>query len=77
MKFQNNYYIEQVVKVQADAETFYIMYEVKSDAFEGFRYEIYEDDGNGNGTIVCDGTDMLRMRSMVLRLGDFIQWGIK
>jgi hypothetical protein len=37
-------------------------------------YQLYDDDGRGNGSLICTGTSLKRMRSLILRLGQFVEW---
>lgn len=37
-------------------------------------FDLFDDDGRGNGTMICRGTNRNAMTSMVLRLGEFVEW---
>lgn len=51
----------------------YILYEMRD---EGRTcYDIYDDDGEGNGVQICRGYNLSRMLLLTLRLGVFIEWG--
>lgn len=52
----------------------YVLYETED--HEGINcFDLYDDDGKGNGTMICRGYHEGRMRSLTLRLGEFVEWG--
>jgi hypothetical protein len=64
---------DQIIKVRQSYDRSYVVYEtVDDDGKECF--DVYEDDGEGNGTQVARGYNIIRIRSMVLCLGEFIEW---
>lgn len=74
---------EQVVRVNSNERTgdesgdewtvFYALYRVHTE--EGVVvYDLYDDDGFGNGTMICRGTHRSRMVSLTMRLGTFVEW---
>ncbi len=68
---------DQRIKVRDSRsdDRYYVVYEtIDEDNGDVQCFDIYEDDGEGNGTMVCRGHDMNRIRSMVLSLGEFIEW---
>lgn len=68
---------QQVMKVRdsRSSDRFYVVYEtVDEDKGNCQCFDVYEDDGAGNGTMVCRGYNIIRIRSMVLSLGEFIEW---
>jgi hypothetical protein len=51
----------------------YVLMETEDD--DGRRcFDLYTDDGEGNGNKVCRGYHETDMRSMTLRLGEFVEW---
>lgn len=51
----------------------YVLYRTYNE--EGNRcYELYLDDGKGNGNLICRGTNEAEMRRLTLRLGEFVEW---
>ena len=54
---------------------YYVLYDTEDDDCH-VCYDLYEEDGNGNGKIVCRGYNINRMRSLTLRLGEFVEWGV-
>ena len=47
-----------------------------SDFYSGLQcFDLYTDDGQGNGVKVCSGDNHATMRSLALKLGDFVNWG--
>lgn len=79
---QTEYRFEQVVKVVTDDwdsdhgdewRVHYVLYEtVTDDGAECF--DLYEDDGEGNGTQIARGFNKSRMVSLTLRLGAWVEW---
>lgn len=51
----------------------YVLYETVDDD-DVKCYDLYDDDGRGNGTQICRGYNLDRMRSLVLSLGDLVEW---
>lgn len=52
----------------------YVLYETVDD--DGTRcFDLYSDDGEGNGDMIARGYDVHAMRSLTLRLGAFVAWG--
>ena len=51
----------------------YVLYKTLDDEYR-VCYDIYTDDGLGNGVKVCRGYNANHMRSMTLQLGRFIEW---
>lgn len=52
----------------------YVLYETADE--QGAKcFDLYEDDGHGNGVMLCRGHHESRMRSLALRLGEFVEWG--
>ena len=77
--------MEQIVKVVSDEydgnedgvewRIHYILFETDDD--DGLKcFDLYDDDGRGNGTMICRGYNLIRMRSLTLRLGDFVEWKV-
>ncbi len=75
--------MEQVAKVRGEAtngdefghewrEHFVLYRNEDDDGVECF--DLYEDDGAGNGAMVCRGYHHGRMRSLTLALGELIEW---
>jgi hypothetical protein len=74
---------EQVVKVRSDEtdgdETgrhwtvHYILFHDQDDDGRDC-YDLYTDDGAGNGKMICRGYNKNTMVSLTLRLGEFVAW---
>jgi hypothetical protein len=51
----------------------YVLY--RNEDHEGSPcFDIYEDDGAGNGVMLCRGWKESAMRSLILSLGDLVEW---
>lgn len=79
--------MKQICKVRTDIvdgdeggnewKVHYILYELDEPTdYEGVhhKFEIYEDDGAGNGVFVCSGFSRRLMRGLILQLGEFVEW---
>ena len=54
----------------------YVLYKTIDD--DGAHcFDLYKDDGRGNGDMIARGYNEAAMRSLVLRLGKFLEWGVK
>lgn len=75
---------EQVVKVVSQEwdgddvgnewQVHYVLYRTRDD--DGAEcFDLYSDDGEGNGDMVTRGYNHAAMRSLTLKLGHFLEWG--
>lgn len=75
--------MKQVLRIdpnETDADTFgnewrvfYVLYQVEDD--NGTTcFDLFTDDGQGNGNMICRGYNLPDMRHMALRLGEFVEW---
>lgn len=73
---------EQIVRVESqetNADQFggwnvhYVVYRTRDD--DGREcFDLYDDDGRGNGVKIARGYHQGRMVSLCLRLGEFVEW---
>lgn len=75
--------MQQIVKVVSDETTgdvfgnewreHYVLYADNDD--DGVPcFDLYTDDGQGNGNMICRGYNQGAMRSLTLRLGTWVAW---
>lgn len=51
----------------------YILYRSQDDDGRAC-FDLYSDDGEGNGDLIARGHNETKMRSLLLRLGTFVEW---
>lgn len=80
--------MEQICKVLSgewDGDSFgnewpvhYVLYRTTDDSGGEFHgrecFDLYSDDGAGNGDFIARGHNLIQMRSLTLRLGEFVEW---
>lgn len=56
----------------------YILYETTSNEKVQYNsiynFEIYDDDGMGNGNFICAGYSISKMINLMRKLGKFVEW---
>lgn len=80
------YQFEQIVKVKSDEwdgdesghhwQTHYVLYQTNDD-LDGNGHEcfdLYDDDGEGNGDMIARGYNKSQMVHLTLKLGEFVEW---
>lgn len=80
---KNEFVFDQVAKVVTDEydgddaghewAVHYVLYRTTDDDGR-VCFDLYEDDGEGNGTQIARGYHQHRMVSLTLRLGAFVEW---
>jgi hypothetical protein len=79
---------EQVLKVRSDEwdgdddgnewQVHYVLYRAAGDPGADDEnltcYDLYSDDGKGNGEMICRGYHLGSMRSLALKLGELVEW---
>lgn len=81
----NEFTFEQALKVVSPEYTgdesgrewrvHYVLYRTHDD--DGREcFDLYDDDGAGNGTQIARGYHQRRMVSLTLRLGEFVEWAM-
>lgn len=75
--------MEQILRVCSDEydgdetgnhwQVYYVLFQTADDDSTPC-YDLYDDDGRGNGTMIARGYHKGRMRSLALKLGDFVEW---
>ena len=54
-------------------QIYYILYQ-DTDDDDRMCFDLYDDDGRGNGTMIARGYNESAMRSLILQLGEFVEW---
>lgn len=75
--------MDQIVRVRTmdydgnedgvEGQIHYVLYRERDNAGREC-FDLYEDDGRGNGDFIARGYHPGRMRGLVLRLGEFVEW---
>jgi len=78
-----DYKFEQIVRVESNETdgnesgkhwtVHYVLYDTIDDE-DRQVFALYTDDGEGNGVEICRGYNLNAMRSLALRLGEFVEW---